>query len=80
MYGYYGLVFLLFVAIWYFKTRSKSSRNPLPPGPKPIPFIGNIYDIPRVASWRVFQDWGKKYGDFSKLLYIVAGGLNLHLR
>ncbi|KAJ7610297.1 cytochrome P450 [Mycena polygramma] len=35
----------------------------LPPGPKGLPLIGNIYDVPRVASWQVFQQWGQRYGD-----------------
>ncbi|KAF8169134.1 cytochrome P450 [Mycena galopus ATCC 62051] len=43
----------------------KPSRNSwkLPPGPKGWPLIGNIYDVPRVASWRAFQQWGKRYGN-----------------
>lgn len=55
------LIFL--VALYAFKPRSKGKKSlPLPPGPKPIPFIGNIFGIPLDASWKVFQEWGKKYG------------------
>ena len=34
----------------------------LPPGPLPIPFIGNKFDIPRSQPWLRFQEWSKKYG------------------
>ena len=34
----------------------------LPPGPTPIPFIGNKLDIPTTKPWIKFQEWSKKYG------------------
>ena len=34
----------------------------LPPGPTPIPFIGNKFDIPKSQPWIQFQQWSKKYG------------------
>ncbi|KAI0777944.1 cytochrome P450 [Irpex lacteus] len=38
-------------------------KGKLPPGPKPLPVLGNILDVPADAAWKVFQQWGKKYGD-----------------
>ena len=34
----------------------------LPPGPTPIPFIGNKFDIPKSQPWIQFQKWSKQYG------------------
>ncbi|PLB46529.1 cytochrome P450 [Aspergillus steynii IBT 23096] len=34
----------------------------LPPGPRRLPFIGNIHQVPQVLPWRTFDDWSKKYG------------------
>ncbi|KAE8366042.1 cytochrome P450 [Aspergillus caelatus] len=34
----------------------------LPPGPKRLPFIGNIHQVPQVLPWRTFHQWSKKYG------------------
>ncbi|KZT64789.1 cytochrome P450 [Daedalea quercina L-15889] len=43
------------------------SRNPkslpLPPGPKPYPIIGNLFDVPKEEAWKGFAQWSDKYGD-----------------
>jgi len=57
------LVFGSAILLIFYALRRKKQSFPLPPGPKPLPLIGNIYDVPRVASWQVFQQWGKRYGD-----------------
>ncbi|PCH36901.1 hypothetical protein WOLCODRAFT_37810, partial [Wolfiporia cocos MD-104 SS10] len=36
-----------------------------PPGPKPLPVIGNLSDIPSEAAWKVFKQWGNTYGDLT---------------
>ncbi|KAL6710489.1 hypothetical protein ACN47E_008537 [Coniothyrium glycines] len=34
----------------------------MPPGPMPLPFVGNKFDLPKSKPWIQFQDWSKKYG------------------
>jgi cytochrome P450 len=34
----------------------------MPPGPQPLPFLGNKFDIPAKYPWIQFQEWSKKYG------------------
>ncbi|KAI0695235.1 cytochrome P450 [Cytidiella melzeri] len=46
-------------------------KGKLPPGPKPLPLLGNVFDVPSDAAWKVFQQWGKKYGD---LIYLETFG------
>jgi cytochrome P450 len=49
--------------IWYFFTRrSSGSSLPLPPGPPPLPVIGNIHQAPKSHAWLQFTEWGKQYG------------------
>lgn len=39
-------------------------RYPLPPGPKGLPLIGNIFEAPKNYAWLVYQEWSRKYGLF----------------
>lgn len=40
----------------------------LPPGPKPFPFLGNLLDIPHDVAWKVYADWGHKYGEWKCII------------
>lgn len=35
---------------------------PYPPGPRPLPLIGNILDIPKEFSWLSYTQLSKKHG------------------
>nr|VWP00930.1 Protein kinase domain-containing protein [Ganoderma boninense] len=50
------------VALWLWKYGSHS-RLPLPPGPKPLPIIGNLLDMPSEDRARKFWEIGRTYGD-----------------
>lgn len=54
------LLVLVSAAVQYW-SRSRA-RSKLPPGPTPLPILGNILDIPRNNPWRTFAEWGKLYG------------------
>ncbi|KAJ3487101.1 hypothetical protein NLI96_g3767 [Meripilus lineatus] len=34
-----------------------------PPGPNPVPFIGNVHQLPMQYQERAIWDWGKTYGE-----------------
>jgi hypothetical protein len=44
---------------------------PLPPGPKPLPLIGNLLDMPKVKDWETYHEWSRRYGD---VIYFEALG------
>jgi hypothetical protein len=35
---------------------------PYPPGPRPLPLIGNLLDIPKDFSWLSYTQLSKKHG------------------
>ncbi|CCM02218.1 uncharacterized protein FIBRA_04298 [Fibroporia radiculosa] len=40
------------------------SVNPrLPPGPKPLPLLGNLHQLPSQHQYKVFTQWARQYGD-----------------
>ena len=48
----------------YLVQRTVFKRNPapLPPGPTPLPILGNLFDLPKERPWLTYTEWGKKFG------------------
>ena len=49
----------VFVVYW---RNGQRQRRHLPPGPKKLPFIGNLLSMPRAVEWETFAKWGQEYG------------------
>ncbi|KAF9444950.1 cytochrome P450 [Macrolepiota fuliginosa MF-IS2] len=58
---------LLVLAAGFASRYFTSSRSRLPPGPRPLPFIGNILQIRAEHPEEGFAEWGAKYGDVVRL-------------
>jgi hypothetical protein len=41
---------------------SRRVTAPCPPGPKGLPLIGNVLDMPTQEEWLTFADWATHYG------------------
>jgi cytochrome P450 len=63
---YYVFACLL-SALAYYTLKSQRTKNlpegsrPLP-GPKGLPFVGRVHDVPSVATWLKFWEWNQEYG------------------
>ncbi|TFK56140.1 cytochrome P450 [Heliocybe sulcata] len=58
------LVLAVFLLKQLFSTRPPA---PYPPGPKALPLIGNVLDMPTEQEWKTFSKWGQVWGDFMSL-------------
>ena len=54
-----SLIFLVYCVCRHRILRGVSS----PPGPKGVPLLGLIRNVPHQYSWLTYADWAKKYGD-----------------
>ena len=46
-------------------------RVQFPPGPKGVPLIGNILQVPGDNLEVLFQSWAKKYGAYFQFLFVL---------
>ncbi|KAJ7146857.1 cytochrome P450 [Mycena epipterygia] len=53
-----GLAIILYGLHLKLTTRS---RLPLPPGPRKMPIVGNIFDLPPGFEWKTYKDWSRQY-------------------
>ncbi|TFK95438.1 cytochrome P450 [Pterulicium gracile] len=67
---------LVAAAIAFFLLRSWSKNRNLvfPPGPKPVPMLGNIFDVRAKELWLVAREWAQQFGDVT-YLHIFGQGL-----
>lgn len=70
--GLAGLLVALF--IWFWKQSStKASSSTLPPGPKPVPVLGNVRDLTAKELWLPATQWAKQYGEQGSLHDVGRG-------
>ncbi|KAJ7146683.1 cytochrome P450 [Mycena epipterygia] len=63
---------IIFCGIRWKRTRS---RLPLPPGPKKLPLVGNLFDIPAERQWETYHQWSKEID--SDIIHVDAAGTSI---
>ncbi|KAF7355964.1 Cytochrome p450 [Mycena venus] len=63
---------VLYLTIRSYTTRRRGKFLPLPPGPKGLPLIGNLFDVPKTQQWLTFIEMSQKYD--SDIIYLNLAG------
>lgn len=51
--------------VFLYAARRRKDKLPLPPGPKKLPLVGNMFDMPTSLEWETYHRWCKEFGMFT---------------
>ncbi|KAJ7247328.1 cytochrome P450 [Mycena rebaudengoi] len=69
----YGAIWTaVLLAIYY---RSSKSKLPFPPGPRKLPLVGNLFDMPPELEWKTYMRWSKQYN--SDIIHLDVAGSSI---
>ncbi|KAG1850509.1 cytochrome P450 [Suillus tomentosus] len=52
-----------FVVVQSLQKKRDTKKHPLPPGPPPLPFVGNVIGIDPDHPWLAYSRWATEYGE-----------------
>ncbi|KAJ6477480.1 cytochrome P450 [Mycena vulgaris] len=64
---------MLLVVLSFVYLRGRRSKYMLPPGPAPLPLVGNLFSMPSHSEWVTYAKWSKEYN--SEILHINVLGV-----
>jgi hypothetical protein len=53
-------------ALYLYVRIAGKSAVPLPPGPRPVPILGNVRDLTAKELWLPARKWAQQYGERCK--------------
>ncbi|KAJ6549064.1 cytochrome P450 [Mycena vulgaris] len=61
--------------IYLLRPRTSRSQLPLPPGPRKLPLVGNLFDMPSEFPWEAYQAWSRQYD--SDIIHLDFAGTSV---
>ncbi|KAJ7483556.1 cytochrome P450 [Mycena latifolia] len=76
-YGLYNLIILAvtLAALFCLRLRHRRSKLPYPPGPRKLPLVGNLFDVPSTLQWETYMEWSKTLN--SDILHLNRAGTSV---
>jgi hypothetical protein len=56
------VLFSFFLALRVIRNYRRRGRLSYPPGPRPLPIVGNLFHIPKEFPWLAYTQYAKEYG------------------
>ena len=66
-----GCFFVALLSLCAIRTIENHGIKKLPPGPKGIPFLGNLFQLSK-TPWKEFEIWKKQYGKSTRTILAFA--------
>ncbi|KAJ6511711.1 cytochrome P450 [Mycena vulgaris] len=64
-----------FVIIYGVRWTRNRSKPPLPPRPRKLPLVGNLFDMPSELQWNTYLNWSRELK--SDIIHVDAGGTSI---
>ncbi|KAJ7917029.1 cytochrome P450 [Mycena leptocephala] len=75
LFDIYNLIICATISLAIYFLRLRRKCLPLPPGPRKLPLVGNLFDLPSTFEWETYMEWSKHYN--SDIIHLNVAGTSI---